>query len=374
MNIPIARVLWALSLGGIFAACTSTSDVDTRVGVGLPSGAPSASGRRTLALIEGSFDASTRTLHVSQRDPNTGAVRAESTIPYGTSPGDFYLHTEGVGDGRAGPQWNSGTQVLTANVDAENGTSQTLDATVSLTFVPATVGMAGGAACQGGALGAGSAAGPCLLGYGSVAPNAGFPSPVFTSPSTWTIDDSANGGASFIFSGTVDGVPSSIPPCTPLLQAPFLPPGRFVTLSNTDEGTTQSIVSPSTASSNPVANDENGALDASSFVDPMACPGDPGLSFHWVISYPSIPVYTDQGITGYRKSSLAISPNALVGSSNVLVTLTVTSPLSNLSTTMSIHVKVQFSGLTLSLFSACQGQGGASSCQFAAALPTSEPT
>jgi hypothetical protein len=101
------------------------------------------------------------------------------------------------------------------------------------------------------------------------------------------------------------------------------------------------------------------------------------LSYHWLISYPTVPQYTDAGIHGYRRSALYIEQFALAataGTDVATVTLTVTDNLNPLSGETQFHFnsKVTDTSLSLSQFNNCQ-QPNPTGCTDAAALPPSDP-
>ena len=161
-------------------------------------------------------------------------------------------------------------------------------------------------------------------------------------------------------------VPPPPPPGPPVIQ---------VTLTRT----------PGTAGAVPVSNGQSLLLnsevdtftfDASGTTDPAGGTiADGTLSFHWVIIYTVMSgIYTDAGITGYRKPVLTADRTALIGTTGsdlASIRLTVQSVLNpGVSSEFTIKMTVQNSGSTLLEYVTCQNDPA--SCGIPALLPTTE--
>ncbi len=171
------------------------------------------SGPRTLLYFEGSFDAATKTFEITHKDPVTGKRVNEATVPYGMAAGQAYLHTSGIGDGRASdrepPSFGVvGINMVGAGIWFENGTGSTITApkVVWDTIPPATVTIR----TQNGQVGTTCSpfsAAPCTMVFLGTTTIAGFP---LTGVAQTTMgqplqvidfDTSAIGGGNFTFTG-----------------------------------------------------------------------------------------------------------------------------------------------------------------------------
>jgi hypothetical protein len=122
-------------------------------------------------------------------------------------------------------------------------------------------------------------------------------------------------------------------------------------------------------------------FDASQIVNPRTGTAE-ALNYHWVISYPGVPTYTDAGIHGYRRSRLHLDQFAMASDSDSSNPLTVVLTLSDMlnsnnSSNVRFTALVSDQALDLQMFSICQ-QPGAQACDtcpctVAQALPPTDP-
>lgn len=118
------------------------------------------------------------------------------------------------------------------------------------------------------------------------------------------------------------------------------------------------------------------AVDASQTMNPRTGTEE-NLSFHWIISYPTINPYTDAGITHYHNSILQIAQNAMAQGSATF-TLDVRDNLdASIFREDWVVLNATDKALSLTIYSACQQPGATvcptCKCTDAEALPASDP-